>query len=146
MRDRPDLLVFIKRKAHNSKSKRLGGGFDASALNPDEITSESDMVLNELMAQRTRRDEYERRIQDLEAQQIRIAQLESQQARISAENNALKQMMNDSKLKYEKMQDRMERVLHVLYQVFVASGAVPSRSLMDGMVTRTLPFYLMFVL
>lgn len=135
MKDRPDLLVFIKRKAHNSKAKRLSGAFEGNLLNPDEITSESDLVLNELMTQRSRRDEYERRILDLEAQQVRIAQLESQQARISAENNALKQMMNESKMKYEKMQDRMERVLHVLYQVFVASGAVPSRSLMDGMVT-----------
>ena len=61
--------------------------------------------------------------------ETRIRHIESESARMSSENGVLKQLIMDSRLKQAIMQDKMERVLKTLYNVFMGGGNSNSLSI-----------------
>ena len=64
--------------------------------------------------------------EDLES---RIRHIECESARMSSENSVLKQLIMDSRMKQAIMQDKMERVLKTLYNVFMGGGNSNSLSI-----------------
>lgn len=54
--------------------------------------------------------------------EMRLQNMESESARVASENIALKQLVMDSRHKQAVMQDKMERVLKTLYNVFMGGG------------------------
>lgn len=90
-----------------------------SHLLPDELISETDAVLTELEQQRVLREEFERKIQ------AKMAQLES-------ENQVLKRLFVESNNKTVVMQERMDKVLKTLYNVFLSNPQV-SKTLLSRM-------------
>ena len=54
--------------------------------------------------------------------EMRLQSMESESARVASENLALKQLVMDSRHKQAIMQDKMERVLKTLYNVFMGGG------------------------
>ena len=75
--------------------------------------------------------------EDLES---RIRNIESESARMSSENVVLKQLIMDSRLKQAIMQDKMERVLKTLYNVFMGGGNSNSLSIStNGSSTSMVP-------
>ena len=152
-RDKPDLLSKIKRKAHHKPSenvKRPVGaagtqkhsssgavaplaydandflGYDGALMDHsplgfghDDLAKESDAVLNEMMKQKFMRDEFEKRMQEMEVESARIA----------GENVQLKQLVAESRAKQVRMQDKMEKVLKTMYNIFTGNGAGGNNSL-----------------
>jgi hypothetical protein len=82
-------------------------------IKSEELTMETDTVLAELVQQRALREEFEKRLQDIEAES----------ARISGENLVLKQLVSESRSKQELMQDKMNRLLKVLYTLFITGSS-----------------------
>ena len=146
-RDKPDLLSKIKRKAHHKAAENVkrpvgaasthkhssssGGapslaydagdflGYDGALMDHsplgfghDDLAKESDAVLNEMMKQKFMRDEFEKRMQEMEVESARIA----------GENVQLKQLVAESRAKQVRMQDKMEKVLKTMYNIFTGNG------------------------
>lgn len=108
IRGRPELLCLIKRKAHSrSKSKQVQHVQHQHQFESDGTDGEMQRIL---------KDDFERRLSELETQQCRIMELESQQEEISKENSSLKRMIQESR-------GKMERVLKMLYQAYMNSQA-----------------------
>ena len=65
------------------------------------------------MRQKMMRDEFERRLQEMEAESARIA----------GENVQLKQLVAESRAKQTRMQEKMEKVLKTMYNMFTGGAA-----------------------
>ena len=65
------------------------------------------------------RDEFELRLQHIEVESVRV----------STENIVLKQLIIDSRQKQAIMQDRMEKVLKTLFNIFMGNGAIVNNNL-----------------
>ncbi|RYG64097.1 hypothetical protein EON64_14685, partial [archaeon] len=156
---RPDLLVHIKRKANNrtaTEPKKLGSGYKHSTsssshnLLPDEdYAGDADYENYEahdyyetagskapmLLAGAQAAPDFERR-------------MEGKMSKLEEENRLLKRMFIDSHNKNVYMQERMEKVLKTLYNVFVShpqakqlTNRLPSFLLMDNNGNGAYPAY-----
>jgi hypothetical protein len=83
-------------------------------VSEDDLKSEMKSVLNDLLQQKSSRDEFEKRIQDMEAESARVA----------GENLVLKSLVLDSRNKQSAMQEKMEKVLQTLYNMFMRGNNV----------------------
>ena len=54
--------------------------------------------------------------------EVRLLNVEQESARVTSENATLKQLIMESRHKQAVMQDKMERVLKTLYNVFMGGG------------------------
>lgn len=131
LRDHPEKLGLIRRKANNRPvdisnkkntnitSETLGSRF---GMQPGDFEREADEVVNELVEQKKLTNNFERRLRNSEAQLSKLPELEERQSYLEGENNYLRQLVMDSRLKQKHMQDKMERVLKLLYSAYVSSG------------------------
>jgi hypothetical protein len=110
---------------HSSGHPTSGGGggggyypdpFPAHQMLPEDIATETDYVRMELNQQRSLRENFERR-------------MEQKLAALQGENNMLKRMFMESHHKNAVMQERMERVMKTLYNMFVGNGNGPGLAL-----------------
>lgn len=147
--NRPDLLVYIKRKANNrndSSKKFQGSGGNAggktSTAQPaasNQINQSSSLLSRESLQEMPEYDldaldgleeslgDYEdlhsssfMQSRQISAQADFEKKMEAKLSRVEEENRLLKQMFVESHQKNLLMQDRMERVLKTLYSVFMA--------------------------
>ena len=141
LENRRDLLHLIRRKAHTklvtedkgktgarktpnvplpalpapsqaSTTPAVTSPFDSSLLKA------SDEVLTQLVGHKAARSEIERRIRALEKQQARISDLELKQGQLLNDNALLTQMLVETRKKQSKLQEKMEKILMMLYSVF----------------------------
>lgn len=146
--NRPDLLVYIKRKANNrnDSSKKFQGsgnaGSKTSTTQPaasNQINNPSSSLSRENLQDMTEYDldalegleeslgDYEDmhassflQARPISAQADFEKKMEAKLSKVEEENRLLKQMFVESHQKNLLMQDRMERVLKTLYSVFMA--------------------------
>ena len=93
-----------------------GGASSRAPLRPgplNRVPLETDAVLKDLVYQKTLRGEFENR----------LLELEDQQARLVDENKALRDLMVESKVKQDMMQERMNKILRTLYHIFSGSSS-----------------------
>jgi hypothetical protein len=83
---------------------------NSGAVLPEELVQESDLLLMEMQQQSSARDTFERRMEH------KLNQLE-------CENAMLKRMFVESHNKNAAMQERMDRVLKTIYNIFVAGSS-----------------------
>ena len=83
----------------------------------DVINSGNDTDIN--VRNQSVRDEFELRLQHIEVESVRV----------STENIVLKQLIIDSRQKQAIMQDRMEKVLKTLFNIFMGNGAIVNNNL-----------------
>jgi hypothetical protein len=107
-----------------------GGGyysdpFPAHQMLPEDLATETDYVRMELNQQRSLRENFERR-------------MEQKLAALQGENNMLKRMFMESHHKNAVMQERMERVMKTLYNMFVGNGNGPGLALTNKAPVRSL--------
>eukprot|EP00602_Paraphysomonas_sp_CaronLab_P006591 CAMPEP_0185035024 /NCGR_PEP_ID=MMETSP1103-20130426/25689_1 /TAXON_ID=36769 /ORGANISM="Paraphysomonas bandaiensis, Strain Caron Lab Isolate" /LENGTH=441 /DNA_ID=CAMNT_0027571927 /DNA_START=134 /DNA_END=1459 /DNA_ORIENTATION=+ len=128
LKDRPDLLHLIKRKA-NSRSAEGKPKLPVPQPVVDAIPKPlsvpgppESVFLSELGKQQALRVDLEKWLADLEAQKKRMAELEAQQSRLTAENVMLKRMLTDARDKQADLTQKMEGVLKFLYHIFVSTG------------------------
>ncbi len=141
LENRRDLLHLIRRKAHTKLSTEektktgarktpnvplpaLPAPPPASsaplAASPvdSSLLKASDEVLTQLVGHKAARNEIERRIRALEKQQARISDLELKQVQLQSDNALLTQMLVETRKKQSKLQEKMEKILMMLYSVF----------------------------
>jgi hypothetical protein len=131
LKNRPDLLHLIKRKAHSridNKAKSASGFLSAlegtgldlmshgaeftQGLDPAMLAGDNQVAL---------KSDLEKRLAQLDSQKRRILELESQQTRLSEENIVLKHMLDGMRSKQDDLTQKMEGVLKLLYHMFVAA-------------------------
>ena len=99
-----------------ANSSLRGGPSSSASLRPgplNRVPLETDAVLKDLVYQKTLRGEFENR----------LLELEDQQARLVNENKALRDLMVESKVKQDMMQERMNKILRTLYHIFSGSSS-----------------------
>ena len=134
LKNRPDLLHMIKRKAHTRVDVGKGkiaptasyrGGSDGSGLDliahGAELVHGMDATGVEGVSQAALRSDLERKLMQLEQQKRRIQELEAQQLRLSEENIILKHQLDDTKARQDDLIQKMEGVLKLLYHMFVSA-------------------------
>ena len=131
LKNRPDLLHLIKRKAHSRvdhKTKAatapptFPAGLDGSGL--DVMLQGADFPLggpDDSSKQVALKGDLEQKLAQLDLQKWRILELESQQSRISEENIVLKHMLDDMRARQDDLTQKMEGVLKLLYHMFVST-------------------------
>jgi hypothetical protein len=130
LRDHPEKLVLIKRKANHRTSKTepatpifnddmLEAKF---GLKGEDFAQEADLLMHELVHQKQTRDNFEKRLKETEIKLKSMTELQAKQSYLEGENMLLKQMILDSRSKQAHMQEKMERVLGLLYSAFVSTG------------------------
>lgn len=145
LRDHPDRLCLIKRKANNRPQDSTKKGIIPHISNELLITNfgmknedfalEADNVMNELVEQRKIRDEFEKRLLETEDKLKDLSKVEARQSYLESENLFLKQMVVESRNKQLYMQEKMERVLKLLYSAYISSGGTlggHSQTLIDN--------------
>jgi hypothetical protein len=92
-----------------------------SKLLPEDLAQEADTVFQELEQQKVMREEFEKR-------------MEEKLNRVEGENQILKRLFLESHQKNLVLQERMEKVLKTLYNVYmtggvptIGNGGIPSR-------------------
>eukprot|EP00595_Chromulina_sp_UTEXLB2642_P003063 CAMPEP_0196763186 /NCGR_PEP_ID=MMETSP1095-20130614/3618_1 /TAXON_ID=96789 ORGANISM="Chromulina nebulosa, Strain UTEXLB2642" /NCGR_SAMPLE_ID=MMETSP1095 /ASSEMBLY_ACC=CAM_ASM_000446 /LENGTH=394 /DNA_ID=CAMNT_0042115875 /DNA_START=185 /DNA_END=1369 /DNA_ORIENTATION=- len=137
-RNRPDLLVYIKRKAHNKppnelqptinnkkNAKQLSQSYDSfeqlsnqyiDNYNPttQRIEREAELVMSEMNKQSKIRNEIENR----------LINLETQHGQLENENAYLRRLVVESNEKQAVMQERMENVMRALYMYVNGANSV----------------------
>jgi ferritin-like metal-binding protein YciE len=78
--------------------------------------------MSELIQQKEIRENFEKRLKETEEKLAEMSELQSRQSYLEGENMFLKQVIVDSRSKQAVMQEKMERVLGLLYSAFVSSG------------------------
>jgi hypothetical protein len=137
IKDRPDLLHLIKRKAHSrtegkSKALPLGSSHHDTNSSSAEILSHSEPSLYSDSKQRQIRHELDRRLGGTggatngsgsvyEDHNRRLHDLEAQQSALVSENLMLKRVVADMKFKQEDMANKTEGVLKLLYHMLLTS-------------------------
>jgi hypothetical protein len=100
-------------RAHQEQDDAAGVSVNNPMLVPDDIVSETSNVQRELRRQRQQREIFEKR-------------MEQKLSKLQGENNMLKAMFMESHSKNAIMQERMERVMKVLYHMYKSVGGVGS--------------------
>ena len=101
--------------SNSSASKTMYENFKDEVINSNNDhnnknnNNESESLMNEITRQQNIRDEFEIRLQNMEEESVRV----------STENIVLKQLILDSRQKQAIMQDRMEKVLKTLFNIFM---------------------------
>lgn len=93
------------------------------------LISESDGVLSEFVNHKVLKNDVERRMRQLERQSARIAELESKQSVLLSENSLLNQVVQDVRKKQLRMQEKMDKIMLMLYSVFTSA---PIAKMMSG--------------
>eukprot|EP00604_Paraphysomonas_vestita_P004176 CAMPEP_0174822000 /NCGR_PEP_ID=MMETSP1107-20130205/12280_1 /TAXON_ID=36770 /ORGANISM="Paraphysomonas vestita, Strain GFlagA" /LENGTH=501 /DNA_ID=CAMNT_0016039811 /DNA_START=208 /DNA_END=1710 /DNA_ORIENTATION=+ len=174
LKDRPDLLYLIKRKAHSrtegkskaqplssssattlSSSTTLSASLNSSNANSSHqdssnTNSSTDLVphlentlsttttgtgigtgtgtssslFSESNKHRHSRVDHERRLNHHEDLSKRIQELESHQAQLANENNMLRRVITEMKLKQDDISSKTEGVLKLLYHMLVTTGGM----------------------
>ena len=130
LRDFPEKLSLIKRKAN---AKLFPDPKKMDLINDDflemkfgikgqDFAQEADVVLNELSHQKQIRDNFEKRLKESEEKLNRMSEIEARQSYLEGENLFLKRMIIESRNKQNLMQEKMERVLTLMYSAYVSSG------------------------
>ena len=145
LKNRPDLLHMIKRKAHARVDASKGkiapaasyrGGADGSGLDliahGAELVHGMDATSAEGACQSILRSDLERRLAQLEQQKRRIQELEAQQLRLSEENIVLKHQLDDTKARQDDLTQKMEGVLKLLYHMFVSAVCAAGQGSVDS--------------
>lgn len=130
LRDYPEKLALIKRKANHrtSKTEPVTPIFNDEILEAkfglkgEDFAQEADLLMNELVHQKQTRDNFEKRLKETEVKLQSMTEMQAKQSYLEGENMLLKQMIMDSRSKQAHMQEKMERVLGLLYSAFVSSG------------------------
>jgi hypothetical protein len=142
LKDRPDLLHLIKRKAHSrteSKAKALPVSHShqekTHAAAPAEATSHSHsepaLVYSD-PNKRNIRSDVDRRLHLMEEQNRRIQELETQQATLVSENIRLKRIVSEMRHKQDDLSNRTEGVLKLLYHMFFQGGITIPKGALSG--------------
>jgi hypothetical protein len=138
LKDRPDLLHLIKRKAHSrtegKSSKVLGTSSAVSSHHESSSASSSDHITDIVphhepvhfpeSKPRNPRGDMDRRIHLHDEHTRRIQDLEAQQAALVSENLMLKKFVTDMKYKQEELTNKTDGLLRVLYHMFSSSVGV----------------------
>lgn len=114
LKDRPDLLHLIKRKAHSrteGKSKALPHHEAADTAHPEPIFEPKNRNSRGDDRKHHTHDDQTRRIQELEAQQTALV----------SENQMLKRVITDMKYKQEELSNKTDGILKVLYHMYLTS-------------------------
>jgi hypothetical protein len=127
---------LIRRKAHSrSESKKV----QQQQFDQNEMPFDGEGIsTTDAEYQRFLRDDFERRLTELESHQARILELENQQQAMSRENSALKLLVTDTRSK-------MERVLKMLYQAFVNSSSYRLQNSNGKVLSFTVIIYMYIV-
>ena len=136
LRDHPERLCYIKRKANNRpsiESKKTSTPVITDeileskfGIKGEDFQQEADSVINDLNEQWKIRNDFERRLQETEEKLRGLSKLEAKQSYLESENLFLKQMVLDSRNKQIHMQAKMERVLKLMYSAYISSGGALS--------------------
>lgn len=135
LQGRRDLLHLIKRKAHNHRStasantgdaagegSKKGGATSAAAAaakaGTGAVAAGADGALTDAAQQKVLKTDLDRRIREIEKQQNRIRDLETSQIKIVRENVQLNQILNDTRAKQQIMNEKMEKILKLLYCMY----------------------------
>ncbi len=120
MKNQPELIGQIKRKTHNRPHHHENAGHYVSnnALIHEAIIGESDDLVQELNYQRMLHREFERK-------------MEMKFDKMEGENRMFKQLFFESLNKNTIMQERMERVLKTIFNVYCSTG-YPGISSING--------------
>lgn len=104
----------VSSNANGNSNHAMVVDHDVMKLLPDELIHETDTVLYELDQQKALYHEFEKK-------------MENKIQKVELENSILKKLFTESHQKNLIMQERMERVLKTLYNVFMANGmSLPS--------------------
>lgn len=145
LRDQPDKIALIKRKANNKvyiDPRRASEYLSDEVLEAkfgmkgEDFALEADSVINELAQQKLVRDNFEKRLLETEEKLNMLSKLESRQTYLEGENMFLKQMVIEARQKQAVMQDKMERVVGLLYNAYMSSGGAltgtPRHTMIDN--------------
>lgn len=127
LKDRPDLLHLIKRKAHSrteGKTKALPH-HEGSA----DVVPHSEPIFNE-SKHRNARSDHDRKHHAHDDQTRRIQELEAQQTALVSENQMLKRIISEMRYKQEELSNKTDGILKVLYHMYLTSVFIIKFSLM----------------